>query len=139
MTWEILDHTADIGIRVEADSLAGAFAEAAEAMFHIMIEGERKTLEERRLEMSSPAVDMLLVDFLSELLFLFETEYFVVSRAEVSLEEREGKWSLSARLLGELFDPDRHGVNFEIKAVTYHMLEAVESLEGGRVQVLFDI
>ncbi len=147
MAWRILDHTADIGLVVEEKNLSRAFATAAEAMFRIMIDGELGSGEEREIHLEASDPGALLVDFLSELLFLFDTEGFVVSSADVRVEKKdvrgkgvmgggEKKWSLIAILRGEKFSRDRHAIAFEIKAVTYHMLDVSED---GRITVLFDI
>jgi SHS2 domain-containing protein len=81
-------------------------------------------------------MEQLLVDWLSELLFLHETEQVVFGRFDVTLDVE--KKSLSAVVFGEPFDGKKHSIGMQIKAVTYHMLK-VKLESPFTVQVLFDI
>ena len=138
MPYTLLEHTADIGIVVDEDSQKEAFATAATAMFDIIIDGNIVPEEEKHISLSARDTGRLLVDFLSELLFLFDVEGYMVSQAVISIDQRENnekEYLLDAKLLGETFQPSRHVKETEIKAVTYHMLEA----EKGHLRVLFDI
>ena len=69
----------------------------------------------------------ILYDWLSELLFLHDSEYMVFSKFEVKIdckiEERQKKYILEASVYGEEFDPRRHERRSEVKAVTYHMMD----------------
>jgi len=78
-------------------------------------------------------LEQLLVDWLSELLYICDTQDLLFSEFEVSITGTE----LIGKARGEVMDPSRHGLKTEIKAVTYHMLEVNKS--ENYVQVLFDI
>lgn len=134
--YRIIDHTADVGIEVEAGSLREAFEEAAMGMFSIMLDVDKvEPRETRRVEVRGESLEDLLVSFLEELLFLFDTEQFVPGRVRI-LELDPENYRLVAELVGERADPGRHGIHLEVKAVTRHMLEVDPR---GRVRVLFDI
>ncbi len=136
MVYRIIDHTADVGIEVEAGSLREAFEEAAMGMFSIMLDVDKvEPRETRRVEVRGESLEDLLVSFLEELLFLFDTEQFVPGRVRI-LELDPENYRLVAELVGERADPGRHGIHLEVKAVTRHMLEVDPR---GRVRVLFDI
>jgi SHS2 domain-containing protein len=136
--WEELDHTADVGVRAFGDTLEQLFTHAAEGMFRI-IAGERtvRPLQERSVTVAPvPAgeePDRLLVRFLSELLFLCETERFLFGAFEVDLSGG----GVRAVCRGEEIGPDRSGLGMEIKAVTWHGLSL--DLERGEAQVIFDV
>jgi SHS2 domain-containing protein len=135
--YRFLDHTADLRIEVEADTLSGLFVEAAVALFDVIAGVDSIRVEEFR-EVGASGEDLreLLVDWLRELLYCFAGEGMVFSRFEImTFSETE----IRARCGGELFVQGRHQVKHDIKAVTYHGLE-IEDHDGKLcVSVVFDI
>jgi SHS2 domain-containing protein len=135
--FELLDHTADIGIVAYGASLKEAFENAALGMFSVMAQLETiREVEERRVEVTAEDPEALLVAWLSELLYLVDTEGLLFRRFQIGeFNDRH----LQASAWGESIDPDRHSLGVGIKAVTRHML-AIERDDGGyRVRVIFDI
>ena len=136
--YEIFDHTADIGIIVRGKRVEELFEKAAYGMFDIITNvDEVEPVGKYRVQVKSPTLEDLLVDFLSELLYVFSTEYFVMCDFNVKIKRQEDEYLLSGIALGEPFDVKKHGIKIEIKAVTYHELEI--NLEKGYAKVLFDI
>lgn len=138
-----LDHTADAGVEIDAPSREALFAEAAIALADTLtpVEGVGSTVE-RVLELEAANDELLLVDFLNEVLFLFETEGLVFARAMVRLEGGGGALSpvrLRATLHGEEYDDARHPLRSLIKAVTYHGLRVRREGERFTACVLFDL
>lgn len=135
--FEILEHTADVGIVAHGDSLAELFANAAIGMFAIMAELEdvRQT-EERRIEVEARDQEGLMVRWLTELLYYLDAEELLFSRFVV---EEVSETRLRARAFGERIDAERHRLHFGVKAVTRHMLEVAQEEDEYRAQVLFDI
>jgi len=132
--FEVLDHTADALLRAYGESIEECFANAAIGMFDIIV--DLSTVEcvgESMIIVKNDDREGLLVDFLTELIYLYEVER--VLPCDVSVEMQKGE--LRATIKGEAIDPARHRIKTEIKAVTYHMLEINE--EKGFVQVLFDL
>ena len=132
-----IDHTADVGIRVSAPSAAEAFVAAAEGMVDIMV--DRTEVAEREtwsIELEATAWDDLLVAWLEELLYRYETERLIPKRIELG---RLSPDRLAGELHGEHLDPQRHDTGVQIKAVTYHQLRAEETEAGFEIQVIFDI
>ena len=82
---------------------------------------------------------MLLVDFLSELLYRFDTRNWLTREARVEVREQDGGWELRGTLLGERHDPLRHPVKVLIKGVTYHGLAVVHAGAAWTANVVFDI
>lgn len=134
--FDIIEHTADIGIVAYGAELKEAFANAAYAMFTIIADPER--VEERvcqDIEVQAEDQESLLVRWLNELLYLFDTQGIIFSRFEISeLNENH----LKAKGYGEPIEPRRHSLKIGIKAATYHMLK-IERDDGCKVQVIFDI
>jgi protein archease len=139
MGHRFLDHTADLAVELEAPTLPALFAEAllafTEAITEPTLVAEHRT---RRFELTAPAPDLLLVDWLGELLYAFETADLLFRRAEVTLEESSGGFRLAAEAHGELRG-ERHPIKVLIKAITYHGLEVAHTEGGWRARVVFDI
>ena len=81
----------------------------------------------------------MLVDFLSELLYRFDTRGWLTRAAQVEVRELDGGWELQGMLVGENHDPDRHPIRVLIKAVTYHQLKIVQRDDVWQANVVFDI
>jgi SHS2 domain-containing protein len=134
--FEVIDHTADIGLRAFGADLPEAFANAARGMFSLItnLDSIREVIC-KDLKVEAPDKEVLLVEWLNELLFYFDTEQILFRRFDIdSLTETE----VRARCYGEKTDRSRHILKMGIKSTTYHLLK-VEKKKRYRVQVLFDI
>ena len=134
--FEIIEHTADIGIAAYGSDLKKAFANAARAMFSLMVDLKDvgDTLS-REVNVTAESQEDLLVAWLNELLYIFEVENLLFRRFRIG-ELTETR--LMSRCYGELIDPACHKIKMGVKATTYHMLK-IERKNGFRVQVIFDI
>ena len=135
--FRILDHTADVGLQAHGADLAELFANAARGMFSIVVSLETvQPTEQLQLELTADTLEDLLVNWLSELLYLFSAQQILFCRFEITeIDNRH----LLAKAFGETLDQSRHDLQAEIKAVTYHDLE-VQKLEHGWIaRVLFDV
>ena len=134
--FEILEHTADTGIIAYGKDLKQAFANAARGLFSLITELESvNEVLEWDIEASAADRDSLLVTWLNELIYIFDTENILFKRFDIT---RLSQRHLVARAHGEKVDRARHELKTGVKAATYHML-AVEQKDGWRLQVLFDI
>ncbi len=134
--FEVIDHTADIGIAAYGANLREAFANAAYALFSLMVDIENVAdVLCCEAEVTAENREDLLVAWLNELIYLFEVENVLLNRFEI---DELSETRLRARCFGERIDPERHKIKIAVKATTYHMLK-VEERDGYRVQVLFDI
>jgi len=140
MTYRLLEHTADLGIEASADSLDEIFAECLRALTDCLTRLDRVvSVKTRDLDLAAPDLPQLMVDFLSEAVYLHEAEGLVLADANVAVEKTPEGWSLSGVVSGETFDIERHGLKTLIKGVTYHQL-SVQSHEGKWVaRIIFDI
>ena len=133
--YELIDHTADVGIKAYGKTISEAFENAAVGMFDIITDNSKiDSVGQYDIQLDAPDLEQLLVDWLSELLFLNSAKNLVFSSFKVSIDEKH----LSAQVFGEEYDTSKHKMGVEIKAVTYHILE-VNNKEPFYVQVLFDI
>lgn len=132
--YEVLEHTADVGLKAYGGSLEEIFASAARGMFALMTDiATVRPTGEVQVAVTAPDRESLLVDWLTELLFVHERDGVFLAEFEVAIENHR----LEATVRGEEIDPDRHPLDTEIKAVTYHMIEV--NPEAGYAVVIFDI
>ena len=136
---EVFAHTADIGLRVRAATLDGLFADAGTGLFSLIVTNldEVRLRDEVNIALASKPgeYDHLLLDWLNELLFIFDSRRMVLAKFDV----RIGPTRLQATAWGEPLDPARHRLDHEVKATTYHRLKVEQQPEGWLAEVIVDI
>lgn len=135
--YELFEHTADLGLRVRAADLDTLFAEAAQALFAAIVEdpGSVQPLQQIDVELADEDRAYLLFDWLRELLYRFDSEHLLCSRFAVQVRAD----GLTGKAWGEPFDPDRHALAHEVKAITYHGLRVEPDAGGWLAEVIVDI
>ncbi len=134
--FEIVNHTADVGIIAYGADVSQAFTNAARALFSLITElDDVEEVIHRDIELIAPDQESLLVEWLNELIYLFDVENIIFKRFDITeLNDTQ----LKARSYGEKVDNSKHKLKTGVKAATYHMLK-VDRGDGCKVQVLFDI
>ena len=134
---ETFDHTADLGLRIQAPDLNEVFVEAARALFEVIVEDldTVRPLQQLQVQVLSDDREYLLFDWLRELLYHFDAEHLLFSRFEVQI----GATSLSAIIWGEPMDAARHTLLHEVKAITHHGLRLEPTENGWLAEVIVDI
>jgi SHS2 domain-containing protein len=135
--YETFEHTADLGLRGRAASLNELFADAGRALFSVIVANPDAVRPVRELSFANRGTrrDDLLFDWLAELLYTFDTARVLLS--DFSVDVREDGLAATAR--GEPFDPDRHELDMEVKAITYHGLKVERDGDGWLAEVIVDI
>lgn len=132
-----IDHTADAGILVRARSVDQLFARAAWGLFSTIADMTTVRPEKRdRVAVDGPDREALLVRWLSELNFRHATEGWIFCRFDVSVCSSQ---RVTAIVHGERFDPERHVIHTEIKAVTFHGLRIWRQGAELWARVIFDV
>ena len=134
--YEIIEHTADIGIRVKAKDLRGLFSQSALAMFDIIAE-EKSTKnkpQEIKVEQSADDLEGLFVNWLNELLSLSAVKELIFYDLQINKIEKN---LLQAVAVGRSVSD--YNVNVEIKAATYHELKIEKLEDDWQAQVIFDV
>ena len=138
--FQFFDHTGDIGVDIDATDPGALFADAARAFSETITDREALAADEIvEVWLSADAIDLLLVDWLSELVYRFDADGWLARDVEVGVSEAEGEWTLRARLTGVRIDPQRHDVRVLVQAVTYHALEVVQIGSRWHARVILDI
>lgn len=135
--YSTFEHTADVGLNVSAEDLNTLFSEAARGLLSILVDdpAQIRPIQEFTIEVEGTDLEYLLFDWLNELLFRFETEQLLLSEFDVSVNQR----GLKAQTRGEIFQPERHKLAHEIKAITYHQLEVKQTSNGWQARFIVDI
>jgi SHS2 domain-containing protein len=133
--------TADIAFEATGRDLAELFRDAADATMNVMIDNLEsiEPRETRHIELSSDEIDMLLFDFLQELIYFKDAERLLLRVHEARIEEREGNYLLKAETAGEPLDAARHHQRADVKAVTLHGFSVGKENDGWKARVLLDI
>ncbi len=147
--FKVLDISGDIGLRAYGKSRMEVFINAAIGMYSLITNldsiDEKKTIT---VYVESHSIDGLLVSWLNELIFHFDTYGFIGKNVEINeitpsftLSTRRGgeAYKLKATVSGEEFDPERHEGKLLIKAATYHKLRIENINEMWEIDVIFDI
>lgn len=134
--FELIDHTADVGIIAYGSDLKEAFANSAYGMFSLIadLDGVQEKVS-RRVDIQSIDEEALLVDWLNELLYLFDVKHIIFKRFDITALSQN---RLQARIYGEKVDKSRHRLKTGVKAATYHMLK-IEKNKEVKVQFILDI
>ena len=135
--YEVFEHTADIGLHAYGSTLSELFIHAAQGMESLMVPPEQIRIQvSRQLEVDGHDNVSLLIAWLNELLFLFDTEYLIFCQFEV---ESLTKTHVRGRASGEPYDAQRHELSSAIKAVTWHEAAVEQTDDGYRARLIFDI
>jgi SHS2 domain-containing protein len=136
--FEILEHTADIGIAAYGKTKREVFINAAKGMFEI-IAGENRNLKfYDKIKLEADNLEGLLFAWLNELLYIGETRLVILNKFQI---KDLSDYQIEAEIEGMKINPPSVKIEKEIKAVTYHRLEIKKDEESGlwRAQVIFDI
>jgi SHS2 domain-containing protein len=135
--FELFEHTADLGLRVHADSLEALFTDAARGLLAMFVANPEavQPLKTKTITLTADEPSYLLFDWLSELLYAFETEKLLLAEFDLQIHENQ----LSATCRGESMDSTRHDMDHEVKAITYHALKLEQAPDGWHAEVIVDI
>lgn len=135
--YEVFEHTADIGLHAYGSTLLELFIHAAQGMESLMVAPEQVQAQvSREIEVDGHDNISLLIAWLNELIFLFDTEYLLFRQFQIdALTETQ----LKARALGEPYDAQHHDLSSAIKAVTWHEATVEKTEDGYKARIIFDI
>jgi len=134
--YEILEHTADIGIKITCNSLTEIFWKAIHATADLLSGGiEIQPVIERGFSAEEENMETALVSVLEEIIYFFEKELFLPSVCSVNIENDQYQINLKGNIVSA--EDIKNGT--EIKAVTYHQLEIKEVDGQYQATIIFDI
>lgn len=138
LEFDLIEHTADIGARIYGRDLNQLFCNAATALFSLLVDLKKESIPSIpiNIELNGESLEDLLVKWLAELLYYFETRHLVLSHFWIDdLTDKK----LVGGAKGVKFDSLRHRYKEVIKGVSYHSLEIKKTNDGLETTVIFDI
>jgi SHS2 domain-containing protein len=129
--------TADVAFVAYGKDLSELFANAALAMFEVMINTKKvKPKTKKKVSVTGNDLQSLMFNWLNELLIFVDAESLAFSEFSVKVDEKELK--LNATCSGEKINPSVHETRTGVKAATYHKME-IEKIKVWKAQVILDI
>lgn len=136
-----LEHTADVGFRVNSRSLNNLFEDAALALMKFVCDPHQILRKDsRKITLSAATREDLMFSWLSELVYLFDGEHLLLGEFVVEVFSAEsGGFQLNAIISGESFDRSRHEILTYVKGITLHQLKVAEVEDGWVAEVYLDV
>jgi SHS2 domain-containing protein len=135
--YEYIDHTADIGIRGYGKTFLETLVNVAQGMFAAINDMKHvDAVESLPVDITAATPEDLVVQFLSYLLYLHDAEKFIAKEYQIKLTEPN---QIQGTLCGERFNPNKHYLYDEVKAVTYHQLLVEQKDDRWTIQVICDL
>jgi len=133
--------TADIAFEATGRDLPELFMAAADATMNVMIDNldAIEARETRQIELSNDQIDMLLFDFLQELIYFKDANRLLLRAGETQIEQKDKAYFLKTKVAGERLDDARHRQRADVKAVTLHGFSVYKHDGGWEAKVLLDI
>jgi SHS2 domain-containing protein len=133
--------TADVGFVATGETLEACFQAAADATLEIMLANPEalRPCERRTLHVESRAPDLALLKLLEELIYYKDAERLFLRVTRVDVTRDDERWIVEATAEGEPIDPSRHQLAGDVKAVTLHRLQVVQTEHGWEATVVLDV
>jgi SHS2 domain-containing protein len=132
---------ADVAFDAWGGTLEEVFAASADATLNIMV-ADLETVarrERRKIELENESLDLLLFNFLQELIFYKDAEKLFLRVETVRIHEAGRRYRLEAYACGEELDPQKHDLGVDVKAVTLHRFQVKETPQGWQANVILDV
>jgi SHS2 domain-containing protein len=135
--YEVFEHTADVGLHAYGSTMAELFVHAAQGMESLMVPLEQiRLVTSREITVEGHDSVSLLIAWLNELIFLFDTEYLLFRDITI---DTITETRVIGRVVGEPYDAQRHELSSAIKAVTWHEAAVNLTDQGYQARIIFDI
>lgn len=139
-SYTFLDHTADVLFEAQGSNLNELFEQCALALedtqVDIKLVKPKKTI---KIIGKNKKIDLLLFDFLDDLLFYKDSKLLIFSKFVINIREVNGEYKLTCQAFGEKLDHKKHDPKVDVKAITMHLFEVKKTNKGWRAKVLVDI
>lgn len=133
--------TADIAFEASGKTLEELFIQAALATTNVMVRDLKQIegKERREILIEDDEIDMLLFNFLQEIIFYKDAEQLIFSRYDIKIRKEGPHFNLKAEFYGERLDMNKHDLIVDVKAVTLHKFEVKKTDAGWEATVILDI
>src|SRR3989344_1459096 len=139
-SYKFLDHTADVLFQAEAPTIHELFEQCALALEETQVDlATIEQKEEITITEKSSSIELLLFDFLDDLIFHKDADLLIFNKFDVVIEKKEDSYELTCRAYGEKLDHAKHDPKVDVKAITMHLFEVKQVDDGWKAQVIVDI
>ena len=139
-SYTFIDHTADVLFVAKAPTYPELFAQCGLALEETQVDIKLiEQKEQKEIKGENAKIDLLLFDFLDDLLFYKDSELLIFSKFDIKIEEKEGVYHLDCLAYGDKLSHQKHDPKVDVKAITMHMFEVKKIEDGYQAQVLVDI
>ncbi|RAP51567.1 MAG: hypothetical protein BZ133_02850 [Methanosphaera sp. SHI613] len=131
--------TADIGIEVTSSNLNDAFINSALATMNLVTDVDKiEAVKTEMVDLESEDLDALLYDWITEIIMLMNSDFFIASRYELNIT-RDDNYKLHATLHGDVYDTTKYNYKTEVKAITYHLMQIEQDDDKYHLRFIVDI
>lgn len=136
-----INHTADAGLEIKCEAIEEAMYEAAMGLIELVYDNSNVASKvTKNISVTSPDTDILLHDWLAEILQNIVYEKFLISKIEnIKISQEKHKWKIDAIISGENFSKTKHRYKSDVKAITYHQLKLRHENGKWTGRVIFDL
>ncbi|MEN6441664.1 MAG: archease [Syntrophobacter sp.] len=133
--------TADVAFEAWGETLGEMFTAAADATMNTMVADLEaiSPTESRRIDIRADAIDMLLFNFLQEIIYYKDADEILLRVSEVTVSNGNGAFCVSSKCRGERIDPGKHDLIVDVKAVTLHRFKVEQTARGWEALVILDV
>ena len=138
--YEYFDTTADIGIKIESNTINEAFKASAKATLNLITDTEK--LEEKitkEIKITSEDEYALLYDWITELLILLDSENYMTKKCNIQITKENDEYKLEGILTGDIYNTEKYSYKTEVKAITYHEMEIKIAPENVSIKFILDL
>lgn len=140
--YKILENIAiaDVAFSSYGETLSQLFENSAEALISIVV--DLKTVQDhlsQEIKLSNQKIDLLLFDFLNEIIFIRDTKGLIFSKFTAEIKKRKDSYELKCKMTGEKINYSKHKFYTDVKAITLHMFYLKKINEGWEARVVVDI
>lgn len=140
MPFKYFEHTADVLFEASGKSLEEMFNAAGQALGNTMIELKQvEAREEKEIKAEGNTEDKLLHEFLEKVLLLIQMDLFIAKEFQIKIKEKEKKFFLEGKALGEKIDKSKHEIMTDIKAVTWENFKVWQEKGQWKASVMLDV
>ena len=140
MKYRFLPHTADVIFEAYGKTLERLFENSGLALEEIMVDLSTIDIKEHyEITLEADSLENLLYDFLSELIFVKDTENLLFKKFDIVINHKNKKYELFTKCEGEKIDPEKQKLCDDAKAITMHEFEIKQEKNIWRSKVLVDI